>query len=379
MVSTERKEPGPPAHFPSTERDCHLTDKGAHLDRPTFALNLPIARVCLRPRYESGAPAAGVAASEGALRPATCAAALRQCPSCCWPTKTLLKQWQTCGAERCCDAASRTRRQLASRGETVMRRQVLRGRVAVLSTFLGLIIVCPAARAGVVVDDISGDLSVGGDLLGSISADSGSGDITITGDATYGIAFSGSTSRDISIGGTHIGGIAANTAGDSTISGAGPHSGAITLRQSYSRCLTINGDMTGNIGVGGALTGSIVIGGDVVDVGDNHIHIHQMDNGYFECHDVELIDGLWNWFVLGKNAAERTISTTTLASRPVGCSARWSPTRARPLPVTHPRRLPEWLAKQAYCPVGELLVGVGRNRQSGGHEGSNYGSDGSRT
>jgi hypothetical protein len=166
--------------------------------------------------------------------------------------------------------------------------------------------------AGVVVDDISGDLSVGGDLLGSISADSGSGDITITGDAAYGIVFSGGTSGDILIGGTHIGGIGADSAGDITISGAGPHSGPITLRHSYSRCLTINGDMTGNIDVGGALTGSIVIGGDVVDSGDNHIHIHQMDGGHFECQDMELIGDEWNWFVLGKDAARTLLQTGTI-------------------------------------------------------------------
>ena len=160
---------------------------------------------------------------------------------------------------------------------------------------------------------ISGDLgevdSLRADYVGS---EFGGGGIYAGGDLLHSISPVEDITAPVTIGGDLLAGIYADTAASITVNGTGPHTGDIITRQSGAGAIDIGGTMNGDIKIGGAMSnsirirgnlggsleigtnpcgpfsGSILIDDNVLDTGLNHVHIYQMVNASFECDHMAL-------------------------------------------------------------------------------------------
>lgn len=192
--------------------------------------------------------------------------------------------------------------------------------------------------AGVLVDSVSGDVLVGGDLHETFDGGTITGDIVIAGTLSGDIEGDSIASVDVNGAGPHTGNIDAASgdlgavditgemAGDitcATLSGdidiTGKLSGNLVVDGDMSNAIDIGGDLEGNMELGegssGQLTGSVIIDGDVLDTGDNHVWIYQMDGGHFECGDMDLGQETndpneYEWLSLGGPLAALTLEQT---------------------------------------------------------------------
>ncbi|MBN2446633.1 MAG: hypothetical protein JXO22_07905 [Phycisphaerae bacterium] len=151
-------------------------------------------------------------------------------------------------------------------------------------------------------DDISGYVTIGGNLGGDIYADSipnlavggtgpHTGDITIRGSYGSTISLGGPMSGDIDIEGNHTGTIhiAGNYSGDATVDWGmtgtididGNCTGSVTVADAMTGTLnvdgncsgdiTVNDDLTGTLTVGGNFTGGLAVAGDISAANPVHI------------------------------------------------------------------------------------------------------------
>ncbi len=115
---------------------------------------------------------------------------------------------------------------------------------------------------GVVVDHLDKAVTVGGELLGGISASTSSGNISIAGDAHGGMSIT-TIAGAITIGGNLLNSITATSLANLTVNGSGPHTGNITVRGNYAKAVLLNGSYAGRMSFNDSLSGQVTIGADL--------------------------------------------------------------------------------------------------------------------